>query len=72
MGEPSAKRQRRWQVNLELSEDEFRVLETLAFIQERPKSQVLLPLVKEYLNQQKDSPEVQEVLQGRKRQRPSG
>ena len=57
---------RRYQVNLSLSESDFRVLEALAFLQaKRSKAEVLLPLVAAYLDEHAHDPEVRALLQRR-------
>jgi hypothetical protein len=58
----------RRQVNLRLSESQFRVLEALAVLNRCSKAEVLLPLVSSFLEQHAHDPDVleaQELLQRR-------
>jgi hypothetical protein len=57
---------RRRQVNLGLSEDQFRVLEALRFLNGKSSNaEVLLPLVTSYLDEHASDPEVRDLLQRR-------
>jgi hypothetical protein len=57
---------RRRQVNLGLSESQFRVLEALRFLNgNSSNAEVLLPLVSSYLDERASDPEVQDLLQRR-------
>jgi hypothetical protein len=55
--------QRSRQVNLRLSESQFRVLEALAVLQRRPRAEVLRLPVSSFLEKHADDPDVQEVME---------